>query len=105
MVRIPITDKQDTIKNNTHGEGAERPYDTLGSVDGEVAGPGGEEMTGGDITPEQDADAAMQENIDSRIGEVETWEQQGAGEVGNQTEHLKPSTNNPEEGMPPNPTG
>jgi molecular chaperone GrpE len=40
-----------------------------------------------------------------RVGEVETWEQQGSGEVGQQTEHLKPSPGNPEEGLPANPTG
>jgi molecular chaperone GrpE len=102
MVRIPITNKD---KNTHQVNGEERPYDTLGSVEGEVDGPGGEGMTGGDITPEQDADAATQENIDTRVGEEEMWEQQVSGEVGSQTEHLKPSTNNPEEGTPPNPSG
>jgi len=104
-MKIPITDKNDSRQNGSDDVENERPYDGLGSVASEVEGPGGANVTGGDLTDPQDADEAMQENVDQRVGEEEMWEQQGAGDVGEQTQHLKPSHGNPEEGLPSNPTG
>lgn len=105
-MRIPITDKPQNSRNGSNDVNTQqRPYDGLGSVAEEVAGPGGADVSGGDITAPQDAGEANEENNDMRIGEEDMWEQQEAGEVGEQTRHLKPSPGNPEEGLPENPTG
>ena len=78
---------------------------TLGTVAGDVAGPSGADVIGGDLTPEQDAGAAMQENLDQREAEQEFGRQQQGGEVETQTKDLKPHPSHPDEGLPSNPTG
>jgi len=82
-----------------------RHLNILGSVADEVDGPGGADVTGGDITAPKDADAAVEENIRERTGEVDMWERQAKGEVDTQTEHLKPAATHPDEGMPSSATG
>ncbi len=72
---------------------------------GEIAGPGGAGVTGGELTNPQDAEKAVQKNIDSRTEEQEMFRRQMEGEVGTQTQDLKPSPAHPEEGLPTNPTG
>jgi molecular chaperone GrpE len=61
--------------------------------------------SGGTTTPERDAGEALEEVNETRVDEVETQQQQQAGEVGNQNEDLKPSSGNPGEGLPSNPSG
>ncbi|HVF09560.1 MAG TPA: nucleotide exchange factor GrpE [Abditibacteriaceae bacterium] len=95
----------DVPGNNANGAEEPRVNDTSGAVASEVDGPSGADVTGGDITFPQDAEEASQENQDTRIGEEQMWEQQHSGEVGMQTEDLKPSPGPHEEGMPVNPTG
>jgi len=95
----------EVFMNGADGVDAERMNDTMGSIKSEMAGPSGADVTGGDLTPHQDADDASQENQDTRIGEEQMWEQQQSGEVGMQRDDLKPSTTHPDEGMPENPTG
>jgi molecular chaperone GrpE len=56
----------------------------------EVAGPGGADLKGGDVTPPQDAEAAAEENVQTRIGEQDIHERQHNGEVAQQTEELHP---------------
>lgn len=72
---------------------------------GEIAGPGGADVTGGDLTDPQDAEKAVQKNIDSRTEEQEMFRRQMEGEVGTQTQDLKPSPAHPKEGLPANPSG
>lgn len=78
---------------------------SLGPVAGEVAGLSGADVTGGDLTPHQDAGDALEEVTQTRRGESAMWEQQQRGEVSTQTHDLKPSSANPEEGLPANPDG
>ncbi len=56
----------------------------------EVEGPGGANLTGGDVTPPQDAEVAAQESAQARIEEQEMHERQHNGEVAQQTEELHP---------------
>lgn len=56
----------------------------------EVAGPGGADLTGGDVTPPQDAEDAAEESTQVRVGEQEMQERQHSGEVAQQTEELHP---------------
>ena len=92
-MRIPIGNRDDTQESS----GMNR--ETNASADDTSSAPGG------DITPEQDAGAALDEVTSTRVQEVETWGEQAAGETEQQTTHLKPSPANPGEGLPPNPYG
>src|SRR5690606_18718711 len=65
--------------------------DSLGVNAGEVAGPGGAEMTGGDVTPAQDAGVASDAVNDTRGNAQRMEERQQAGEVGSQNEDLHPA--------------
>lgn len=56
----------------------------------EVEGPGGANLTGGDVTPPQDAEVAAEESAQARIEEQEMHERQHNGEVAQQTEELHP---------------
>ena len=66
-------------------------YDTVGPEDTEVAGPGGPNLIGGDVTSHQDAgevaDASNQARVDS--GKME--QRQQAGEVERQREEFHPA--------------
>ncbi len=62
----------------------------------EMDGPAGAGMTGGDVTPPQDAEAASEEHNQQRVADEEMKERQGAGEVDTQTDDLKPSAAQPE---------
>ncbi|MDQ3815613.1 MAG: nucleotide exchange factor GrpE [Armatimonadota bacterium] len=84
---------------------AEGMFDVLGNVAPEMEGPAGADVTGGDVTNPQDADQAVQDNVNTRVEEQEMFRRQQTGEVGTQTDHLKPSPGNPEQGLPENPTG
>ncbi|MBV9469936.1 MAG: nucleotide exchange factor GrpE [Abitibacteriaceae bacterium] len=81
------------------------PNHSLGTTAHEVAGPGGADVPGGDLTPSQDAGEAMQENLDQRAEEQEIGRQQQGGEVETQTKDLKPHPAHPQEGLPANPNG
>lgn len=56
----------------------------------EVEGPGGADLTGGDVTPPQDAEVAAEDSAQTRIGDQEMQERQHNGEVAQQTEELHP---------------
>ncbi len=56
----------------------------------EVEGPGGANLTGGDVTSPQDAEAASEESTQVRIDEQKMHERQHNGEVVQQTEELHP---------------
>ena len=78
--------------DNTVFEGKQNQnYDTVGPEDTEVAGPGGPNLIGGDVTAHQDAaevaDASTQARVDS--GKME--QRQQAGEVGTQREEFHPA--------------
>ena len=64
----------------------------------EMEGPAGAGVTGGDITPPQDAEAASEDHNRQRVADEKMEERQGAGEVDTQTEDLKPSAAQPEHG-------
>lgn len=57
----------------------------------EVEGPGGADLTGGDVTRPQDAGAAAEENNQARLDEQKMHERQHAGKVGQQNEELHPT--------------
>lgn len=92
----PVTQPVDSARHENR---------TLGSLAEEVAGPGGADVIGGDLTPAQDAGQAMQENLDQRSAEQEIGRQQQGGEVETQTKDLKPHPSHPAEGLPSSPTG
>ncbi len=71
----------------------------------ETAGHAGSDVTGGDLTAHHDAGAAMQANLDQRNATAEVQQQQGLGNIANQTENLKPAAAHPETGLPTNADG
>ena len=71
-----------------------------GPVTGEVDGPGGMAMPGGEITEPQDAGAASDEANAARGRSQRVEEAQHAGKIEHQTIHQTPTANNPEEGLP-----
>jgi molecular chaperone GrpE len=66
----------------------------------EVAGPGGARMPGGEVTPPQNAGAALDESHAQRARTGEVEEQQQAGKIGQQTIHQNPTAGDPENGLP-----
>jgi molecular chaperone GrpE len=65
-------------------------YDTIGPEDTEVAGPGGANLTGGDVTNPQDA-AQASDDVTQMRGDSEKMEQrQQKGEVAQQREEFQP---------------
>lgn len=65
----------------------------------DIEGPGGIEMTGGDLTPPQNAGALLDQVNDERRGEQQMQRRQMAGGVAEQTTTHSPSTSNLE-GVP-----
>lgn len=65
----------------------------------EIEGPGGINMTGGDLTPHQNAGEKMDNANDERHGEQRMERRQMAGGVEQQTQVRNPSASNPD-GMP-----
>lgn len=65
--------------------------DTLGVEAHEVAGPGGANMTGGDVTPHQNAGEVADAATHERSEDQKMEERQAAGEVGKQREDLHPA--------------
>lgn len=57
----------------------------------EIAGPGGADVTGGDLTSPQDADQTMDENIAQRGEEQDMFRRQMEEEVETQTKDLEPN--------------
>jgi len=92
-MKIPINDKSE---NQTNNQGA----DSLGVTEREVAGPSGATMPGGEVTPHQDAGAALDEANAERTQGQRMEEAQQAGEVGEQREHGAPFAGDPENGLP-----
>jgi len=82
-----------------------RPFDTLGNVASETEGPAGSDVTAGDITEAQDADQAVEDNVNMRVEEQEMWGRQQSGEVEQQRDDLKPSPGQSGDSLPANPTG
>lgn len=66
----------------------------------EVAGPGGADLPGGEVTPPQDATVESEENTQTRIDDTEMEERQQEGEVEMQRENTPPDSvnENTEEG-------
>lgn len=95
----PDVPAQNVTRDDMRGQSETGPVGT------EVAGVSGGAVTGGERTQHQDAGEAMQEVQDGRREYGEMEEAQQEGRVGQQREDLKPSTANPEGGMPPNPDG
>jgi hypothetical protein len=65
----------------------------------EMDGPAGIRMTGGDLTPHQNAGAVLENATDQRRGEQRMEARQMAGVVQQQTQAHNPSASNPE-GLP-----
>lgn len=65
-------------------------YDTLGPEDTEVAGPGGPNMTGGDLTGPQNAARASDEVTQMRGDSEKMEERQQNGEVAQQRDEFQP---------------
>ena len=63
----------------------------------EMAGPSGANMTGGELTPPQDAEQTLDENIAQRDEEQDMFRRQMEEEVETQTKDLEPN-NNPDSG-------
>jgi molecular chaperone GrpE len=59
-------------------------YDTFGPEDTEVAGPGGANLTGGDVTRPQDAARASDEATQARLDSKKMEQRQQQGKVGHQ---------------------
>jgi molecular chaperone GrpE len=59
-------------------------YDTAGPEDNEVAGPGGANLTGGDVTRPQDAGRASDEATQTRLDSKKMEQRQQQGKVGHQ---------------------
>jgi len=85
-VRISINEDDDL----THKKQDEN-YDTAGPEDTEVAGPGGANLIGGDVTAPQDAAAEADQSTQARVDTSKMEERQHAGEVGNQREEFHPA--------------
>ena len=66
-------------------------YDTVGPEDTEVAGPGGPNLTGGDVTAHQNAPREADESTQARLDTDAMEVRQQAGEVGKQREDLHPA--------------
>lgn len=64
----------------------------ISSEANEVAGPGGADLPGGEVTPPQDAAAESEENTETRIGETKMEERQQEGEVEMQRESEPPTS-------------
>jgi molecular chaperone GrpE len=71
----------------------------------EIAGPGGADVTGGELTNPQDAEDFIRKSVERQKQDGEMQQRQMEGEVEVQTHDLKPSPAHPAEGMPENPTG
>jgi molecular chaperone GrpE len=91
-VKISINDTQ----NNTQDSSA----DSLGVTEGEVAGPGGMSMPGGEVTARQDAGAESDDNNAMRGQSQRVEEAQQAGEIEHQTIHQTPTAGDPAHGLP-----
>lgn len=65
-------------------------YDTAGPEDTEVAGPGGANLIGGDVTSHQNAAVEADQSTQVRVDSAKMEERQQAGEVGNQCEEFHP---------------
>jgi molecular chaperone GrpE len=85
-MKIPINDRN------------EYNADLPGVTEHEVEG--GATMPGGEVTPHQDADAALDEANAQRTQDQRMEEAQHAGEVGQQREHGAPFSGDPDNGMP-----
>ncbi len=64
----------------------------------EMPAPAGADVTGGERTEKQDAGARLDDLNDQRRGEGRMERRQVAGVVESQTQHLRPSAANPEQG-------
>jgi molecular chaperone GrpE len=113
MTQIPINVRNQNNGGNgtieedsapTPAENADE-LDILGNTTGEIAGPAGADLTGGEITAPQDADEVLQRKLDDNNALREMEQMQQEGEVEVHRHDLKPSPSNPEEGLPENPTG
>ena len=65
----------------------------------EIAGPGGIAMTGGDLTPPQNAGEKLETAMEDRKGEQRMERRQLAGQVEQQNQARNPSATDPD-GMP-----
>lgn len=78
--------------DNTVLEGKENQnFDTLGPEDTEVAGPGGPNLTGGDVTPHQEAGEVADATTQARVDSGKMEERQQAGEVATQRDEFHPA--------------
>ena len=78
--------------DNTVLEGKQdQGFDTLGPEDTEVAGPGGPNLIGGDVTPHQDAGEVADATTQTRVDSGKMEERQQAGEVGTQRDEFHPA--------------
>lgn len=77
---------------------------TTGSTAGETAGHAGADVSGGEMTAPQSADAMLQRTLGDRTAEGEMGAQQQMGQVELQNDKLKPAAAHPEEGLPTNST-
>jgi len=98
-MRIPVNNK--TTKNRkSAAESFDREHAGVAAVAADMAGPSGADVTGGDVTPPQDAEHIAEEHNETRVANEEMEQQQSAGEVDTQTEDLKPSAAQPETAQP-----
>lgn len=119
-MRIPITDKSEqnaeTEEVSDYHTATAAPAEPIsvqdaegGNVDARQASrkawASGYDAGGGQRTPLQDADDASDKHNERRQAEQEMEEKQAGGEVDTQTKDPKPSTVNPDGGMPTNPGG
>ena len=86
-MRISINEDDNMTYNKQHEN-----YDTAGPEDTEVAGPGGANLIGGDVTSHQDAAAQADGSTQARVDTTRMEERQQAGEVGNQREEFHPKS-------------
>jgi hypothetical protein len=78
--------------------------ETLGSTAGETAGHAGSDVSGGEMTAPQSADAMLRRTLGDRADEGDMGAQQQMGQVEVQNDKLKPAAGHPESGLPTNPT-
>lgn len=78
--------------DNTVHEGKQNAgFDTFGPEDTEVAGPGGPNLIGGDVTAHQNAGEVADATTETRVDSGKMEQRQQAGEVGKQREEFHPA--------------
>jgi molecular chaperone GrpE len=94
-MRIPVNNKANQSQEHSASEAFDQTHAGVAAVAADMAGPAGADVTGGDVTPPQEADAASERHNRTRTDNEDMEQRQMGGEVETQREDMNPSAAQP----------